>query len=320
MSARSAVRQENTSSPGNARARSKSKLSELSASRGSTMSQSSGTYTVDSGSVKTYPQLRPSSQSAVFLKSDAASDVQSTVTTDASMEMYVSKAIEIATRMEEMDLERAAVRSKPAVESSSLASTETARPPRPSAPIPEGPSTESGVPSKASPAASEARSKPGSKLSQLAQSRTQRPSAALSQINSTEPVEPEAVPINQPPKTSKLASLAKSRTSSSASASATQVQPGVTTAPDVALSSSGNPASASKLVQPAQRKTQEGRSGAPAAEIALNSVVSSLPASSGTKPASKLSQLAQSRAQQTDRKSTRLNSSHSGESRMPSSA
>ncbi|KAI0796509.1 hypothetical protein C8Q75DRAFT_198313 [Abortiporus biennis] len=99
-----------TSKSASTKTKTKSKLSELASSRASMSSRSSVSYSDDSASIRTYPNLRPSSESVLSLRSntksgrsDTKSNTSSTATGDTSMSAEVRRAIQTAMLLEEMD-------------------------------------------------------------------------------------------------------------------------------------------------------------------------------------------------------------------------
>lgn len=267
----------------------RSKLSSLASSRSNLSSHTSGTYTIDSGSVATYPPLRPSSQSNISLLTESSG------TGASSMSSHVRRALETALQMEAMD----ALSPSPPINDPSAK--------RPSAPVPEGPSTSSGT------SAGPVRSRPTSKLSQLAHTRSvetvppsstssqsahkpvsaspkvsQRADDATRRLSSANPGASVPTPSVSRP-LSKLSQLAQTK---GQQGSATPPRGESTASSDSTLPSTVRPSS--KLSQRIQAKAAQ--AGPSQSQTDLSSVSSQSPA--GARPTSKLAQLAQARAQQ----------------------
>ncbi|KAF7800114.1 hypothetical protein EIP86_011359 [Pleurotus ostreatoroseus] len=278
-----------TGPPRDLKGKARSKLSSLASSRSGASSRTTGTYTVDSGSVLTYPPLRPGSQSDLSLLTES-SVTESTATGNSSMSSHVRRALETALKMEELD---------------ALSPFPPAAVNRPSAPIPEGPSTSSGTP--AGPISSppgETRSRPTSKLSQLAQKRAVHPGTNTPPIEVVPPSSASAMSDHKPDSTlSKLSQRARDvpkpsapRASSKLSQLAqNKAQQGESTVSSDSMSQTSSTAKpTSKLAQLAHMKAAQTTSLPSHTDVGSTSTQSS-PAS---RPRSKLAQLAQARAQQ----------------------
>ena len=154
----------------------KSKLSALASSRASMLSRTSSSYTetADSGSVVTYPPLRPSSDSVISLTSE-----ESTGTGLSSMSSHVRRAIQTALDLEAIELPPsplpgptvAVSKTLPGPPVTSQRSHAPTSPPAISTPTPPASSAIDVASSTRRPGAE---SRPMSKLAQLAQAKAQQ--------------------------------------------------------------------------------------------------------------------------------------------------